>query len=187
MDKYLQRKTALTNRRNIGAKVRKQASEMICHRLVLQPEILSHRVIFSYFATAEEVDLSSFHQYATGHGCTLAFPVTGEGGQMEAYIPEDDCHWQYDRYGIQIPDIHFARRASPEEISLVLTPLVAFDEAARRLGHGGGYYDRYFARYPRSYRLGIAFEAQKLPEISCGALDVPLHGVLTEKNFYLCK
>ena len=187
MDKQLQRKIALANRRSMGAEERAKASEMICRRLLLQPEILSRRVIFSYLATAEEVNLATFHQYAREHGCTLAFPVTGEGGQMEAYIPEDDSHWQYDRYGIQIPDIRFARRASPEEISLVLTPLVAFDEAARRLGHGGGYYDRYFARNPRSYRLGSAFEAQKLPEISCSALDVPLHGVFTEKSFYLCK
>ncbi len=184
MEKRLQRKTALTHRRNMGAAERARASEMICRRLELRQEILSHRVIFSYLATEEEVDLSSFHQYAREHGCALAFPVTGEGGQMEAYIPKDEAYLQYDRYGIQIPDIRFARRVSPEDISLVLTPCVAFDEAARRLGHGGGYYDRFFTRCPQAYRLGIAFEAQKLPKIQCEALDIPLHGVLTEKRFY---
>ena len=187
MDKRLQRKEALTNRRNLEIEARAQASAVICRRLAFLPEILSQRVIFSYLATAEEVDLSAFHQFAREHGGTLAFPVTGEGGQMEAFIPEDDAHWQYDCYGIQVPDIRFARKVSPEEISLVLTPCVAFDEAARRLGHGGGYYDRYFARCPKAYRLGIAFEAQKLAEVACGELDVPLHGVMTEKDLYLYK
>lgn len=187
MDKRLQRKEALRRRSIMEAEARAQASAEICRRLALRPELSSQRVIFSYLATPEEVDLSAFHQFARAHGMTLAFPVTGEGGQMEAYIPGDDVHWQYDRYGIQIPDFRYARKVSPEEIGLVLTPCVAFDEAARRLGHGGGYYDRYFARCPQAYRLGIAFEAQKLPEIVCGELDVPLHGVLTEKDDYFYK
>lgn len=51
-------------------------------------------------------------------------------------------------------------QAEPQELDILLVPLVAFDEACNRMGHGRGYYDRYLPQC-RAKTIGIAFACQK--------------------------
>lgn len=39
-------------------------------------------------------------------------------------------------------------------------PGLVFDRKGNRYGYGGGYYDRYFARFPKLSRMAVAFEGQ---------------------------
>ena len=81
-----------------------------------------------------------------------------------------------DRYGIPIP-------ATGESLvpSIVLLPLVAFDEAGYRLGYGGGYFDRTLAaQVPRPLTIGVGFELARVPSIRPQAHDVPLDVIITE-------
>ncbi len=184
MDKKTQRLLIKKIRDAMTPEERTAASEKICLRLQSLMSTLNPSVIFSYLATPEEVELRAFHHWAREQGFTLAYPITYGKGSMEAYVPGEACQWETDRYGIRVPKEESARRILPEEISLILSPCVAFDSECRRLGHGGGYYDRYFARCPNALRLGVAFEAQRLPELTTGPYDVSLHGVLTEQALY---
>lgn len=184
MDKKSQRLAVKAKRREIQRAEREAASAEICRKLQELPIIVNQKVIFSYMAMPEEADLSAFHQWAVEKGIVLAFPVTCGNGIMEAYAPKWPCQWERDRYGILIPPTESSRLIQPEEIGLILTPCVAFDEGCGRLGYGGGYYDRYFARCPGTIRLAIAFETQKLSEVVRDTFDVSMHGVLTEKMLY---
>jgi len=67
-----------------------------------------------------------------------------------------------------------------EEVDVALTPMVAFDEGGWRIGHGGGYYDRFFAASPAAYRLGVAFEMQRVDDCIPQEWDQPLHALVTE-------
>lgn len=184
MDKKSQRLAAKAARQGMEVRARNAASAEICRKLQDLPIVLNQKVIFSYMAKPEEADLTDFHAWAVEKGIVLAFPVTRGNGIMEAYAPQWPCQWERDRYGILIPSMASSRLIPPEEIGLILTPCVAFDEGCGRLGYGGGYYDRYFARCPKAFRLAIAFDAQKLRKIVCDAFDMPMHGVLTERAFY---
>lgn len=63
---------------------------------------------------------------------------------------------------------------------IILTPLVGFDEAGNRLGQGGGFYDRIFARYPHAKRIGLAWSVQRCESLPIDPWDQPLHAIITD-------
>jgi 5-formyltetrahydrofolate cyclo-ligase len=82
-------------------------------------------------------------------------------------------------YGLLQPDPH-APEMAPD---LIVTPLVGFDRAMRRIGQGAGFYDRAFARLPAARRIGLAWSAQEADALPADPWDVPLHAVATEKEW----
>ena len=72
---------------------------------------------------------------------------------------------------------------------LVLAPMLAFDDAAGRLGYGGGFYDRTLAGIRADGQavtaIGIAFDGQQVASVPTGPYDMPLDGVLTPTGLRL--
>ncbi|CAN5332869.1 5-formyltetrahydrofolate cyclo-ligase [soil metagenome] len=66
---------------------------------------------------------------------------------------------------------------------LIVTPLLAFDDAGGRLGQGGGFYDRTFAALPGAIRVGLAYAGQRVDDLPMQTHDIALHGVLTEVGY----
>ena len=69
------------------------------------------------------------------------------------------------------------------EIGAVIVPGVAFDRLGNRLGHGVGYYDRFFDRCAQQshdpYRLGIAYDFQVVELPAPEPWDIPMHIVIS--------
>ena len=67
---------------------------------------------------------------------------------------------------------------------LIIVPLLGFGPEGGRLGCGGGYYDRMFARPDCAHatRLGLAFSMQRLDELPREPWDIPLQGICTEEG-----
>lgn len=76
-------------------------------------------------------------------------------------------------------------RRSARRMDLVLLPLLGFDAQGRRLGNGGGYYDRALAA-PRVGRrpllVGYAYAAQQVEALPAEPWDVRLDAVVTERG-----
>lgn len=72
---------------------------------------------------------------------------------------------------------------SASEIDLMVVPCLAFDEYGRRLGHGGGHFDRLLAGTSCTIAC-LAFEVQKLAAVPAGDLDVDVDIVATERALY---
>ncbi|MDF2233403.1 5-formyltetrahydrofolate cyclo-ligase [Albimonas sp. CAU 1670] len=67
----------------------------------------------------------------------------------------------------------------------LIVPLVAFDARLRRLGYGGGFYDRTLAGLqapggPGAYALGFAYAAQEAGALPAEPTDRPLDALVTE-------
>ena len=66
-------------------------------------------------------------------------------------------------------------------IGWVLVPGVAFDAAGRRLGYGGGYYDRLLPLLaPGAVRVAGAFDLQVVARVPAAPHDLAVHTVVTE-------
>ena len=75
------------------------------------------------------------------------------------------------------------RQVSLEEVELVIAPGVAFDRRGGRLGHGRGYYDKFFHRIgQKTARIGLAFQCQMVDEVPMLPHDVFMHQVISEDN-----
>lgn len=70
--------------------------------------------------------------------------------------------------------------------SLLFIPLLAFDRGGRRLGYGGGYYDRTVRGLPGATAIGCAFAAQEVAEVPAGPDDARLDAVATEREIIRC-
>ncbi len=179
-EKEAQRALALSRRRELSEDARWACSAAICRHLTELPALQTAKVIFSYMAAGSEVDLAGFHRWAAEAGKTLAFPVSYSQGRMEAYVPAGPESWARGRYGIPAPIPERSTRLDPQELDAVILPCVAFDAAGRRLGHGGGYYDRYLPQCPRALRVLVAFEAQRLDAVAVDTHDQSAQALVTE-------
>ena len=184
MSKNEQRAAATAARRALKTGERKAFSEALCRTLETMPEVREANVILSYAAEADEIALTALHGWAADHGKTVAFPISYKGGVMEARVPRDACAWECGFYGIWSPVAERSALIDPADIDLVIVPCVAFDANLNRLGHGGGYYDRYLPQCSKAKRICVAFEAQKLPEVAMDAHDASVDAVVTEAGIY---
>lgn len=81
-------------------------------------------------------------------------------------------------YGTSHPEPS-GERVTPD---IIIAPLLGFDRAMNRLGQGGGYYDRAFARHPDAFRIGLAWSVQEHDLLPADPWDLPLHAILTESE-----
>jgi 5-formyltetrahydrofolate cyclo-ligase len=143
-------------------------------------------MLAGYFGIHGEVDLSPWLERLVADGYRVAMPMLDcqRTGRMQFRLWQPERALCRNAFGILEP-CRRARRVWRRELDLVLLPVVGFDAAGNRLGMGGGYYDRYFARQraPGRHRprlVGIAHAFQELPGIPANAWDVPLDAVITE-------
>ena len=69
--------------------------------------------------------------------------------------------------------------------SILLVPLVAYDQNLNRLGYGGGFYDRYIKKIKKRKKiitLGLAYSFQKIKNIPTNKNDMKLDFIVTEKK-----
>jgi 5-formyltetrahydrofolate cyclo-ligase len=71
--------------------------------------------------------------------------------------------------------------------ALILVPGLAFDPQGRRLGRGGGYYDRFLAAPPGPCRtLGLCMPCQLVPEVPVDPWDCRVEGLCTGEALSRC-
>ena len=93
------------------------------------------------------------------------------------------------RYGIPEPDVPATALLEAAQMAMVVLPLVAFDAQCRRLGMGGGWYDRSFAfrqeHAAPPWLVGAAFATQQVDHLDPEAWDVTLDAVCSESAVHL--
>lgn len=136
--------------------------------------------IAGYWPMGEEADVRPLMTALVERGHRVALPrVAGRDAPLRflRWRPGDVLEPGYG--GIAEP------RAGGEEIAprALLVPLLAFDRAGRRLGYGGGFYDRTLAHLRRAgpiQAIGIAYADQEVDSLPHGDHDERLDWIVTE-------
>jgi 5-formyltetrahydrofolate cyclo-ligase len=157
-----------------------KASAEIYEKLVSLPELDRAAVVFCYVSIPHEVETRTFIEYLIGRGKTVCVPRCMEDGIMEARAIKSLADLAPSPpFGIAEPD-GSAELVGPARIDLAVVPGLAFDRQGRRLGKGGGYYDRFLAKCG-AVKCGVCFDAMLEDVLPAGLFDVPMDIVLTDR------
>ena len=176
------REQVLAARDALAAPVRARLSEAIAGRIACLPSFAASHTVLLTLAFKSEWDTLPLVRAALAAGKTVVLPRVDIGARMlelrTIRDPVADIAAGYQ--GIPEPCLH-CPSVAPAAIRWVLVPGVAFDLAGRRLGYGGGFYDRLLPLFPPgTARVAGAFDLQIVPHVPAAPHDLAVHAVATE-------
>ena len=158
-------------------------SRALCEGLLRTEIWQAARTVAAYMPLPHEADVRPLLMAALREGKTLLLPRVAEG-RMAFLRAEELSALQKDDYGILTPPAG-AAALSPEEIDLMLVPVEALDGRLRRLGKGGGWYDRVLAAGRPCRAAGVLLRHQWVREVPCGAWDQRLDAAVDADGLHL--
>ncbi len=178
------RKELIRQRSAICQSVREYANRAICQVVLNLAAYQNAKTVMVYIDYRGEVSTRSLIEEAWLAnkivGVPLTIPATKEMRIFKITRWED---LRLGNYGIQEPRSESCQEILVEDIDLVISPGVAFDNHRNRMGYGGGYYDR-FSKKVRDdcKRIALAFDMQIIEHVPTGRYDVPMDLIVTENQ-----
>ena len=172
------RERVLAARDALDAGVRADASRAIAQRIASLESFCDASCVVLTLAFRSEWDTRPLVEDALARGVAVALPRVNEATRMIELHRVRDVAAETAAGFRGIPE-PFASlpRVEVRDVEWILVPGVAFDVRGRRLGYGGGYYDRLLPLLPRSStRIAGAFELQLIDDIPAARF----HDVLAE-------
>ena len=148
----------------------------------IRPHVPPGAAVAGFYPMRRELDLTALLHALRGAGHVVALPRTPARGLPLAFHRWDEGDTlRPERFGTMTASGPAVR---PD---LLLVPLLAFDRQGRRLGYGGGFYDRTIAAMPGIATIGCAYAVLELAEVPAGPHDMPLDAIATETEFVTIK
>ncbi|MEZ5926859.1 MAG: 5-formyltetrahydrofolate cyclo-ligase [Parvularculaceae bacterium] len=134
-------------------------------------------VVAGYIAMGDELDPAPLLERLKAAGATIVLPRV-EPGHALTFRVHDPALLEKGPLGLTQP----TEAAEIIRPSLVLAPLLSFDLRGRRLGYGGGYYDRAIPKLRsegRVFYLGLGYAQQQADVVPGDKHDILLDWVET--------
>ena len=133
------------------------------------------KTIYGYLPYNQEVRTVPMLEQAIRDGKRVAVPKC-YGDEMRFLYLEDLTRVEKGYAGI--PEPIADGPVADDPTALVLMPGLAFDPEGRRIGYGGGFYDRFLAAEPDHPTLALCYDFQMLPRLETEEFDIPVDTVL---------
>ena len=177
------RRQVLACRDALSPDTRQAASRQICHRVAESPEFRRAATALLFASFGSEVSTAPLLEAALAQGKRVVLPrvnpATRELELREVRNLTDDL--VLGQWGIPEPIPGRCPEVPLGTVDFVLVPGVAFDRRLRRLGYGGGYYDRVLAE-TRGVAIALAFDVQLVPEVPTDDHDLHVPVLITERE-----
>jgi 5-formyltetrahydrofolate cyclo-ligase len=184
--KAVLRETVLRRRGALPSEERALFSDRILEKILGLPDYGRAGVVLAYASIGAELQTERFLECVLDDGKILALPRVERGGLRLYGVGDLERDLAPGTWGIREPIPGHCPTVDPGGVDLALVPGVAFDPRGRRLGYGGGYYDRLLqGGLSEAARIVAgAFEVQVVDEVPVDASDVPVDMVVTETVVY---
>lgn len=176
-----QRSCLLKRRSSLDKGERHRCGELIRAALESESKFLDGCIGF-FWSLEGEIDLRPLMRELSDRGNDLALPVIVEKNRpMEFWAWDTKTQMRNQR----IWNIPAPVERNPVKPSVLLVPLLGFDEQRHRLGHGGGYYDRTLAiPEQKPLAVGIGYEFGRLETIYPQNHDIAMDMIVTERGIF---
>ncbi len=136
-----------------------------------------------YYSTPEEAPAQAYARFFHERGHTVALPgYDDKEAPMLFRIWKDPMGETDLEDGCFGPQPDLANGLIAPDVLFV--PLVAFTEDGKRMGQGGGYYDRWLEAHPDTITIGMAWDVQKVDDLPTEPHDMPLKAIVTPTRLY---
>jgi 5-formyltetrahydrofolate cyclo-ligase len=184
-DKQTLRKKMLEWRRSLSPEEAREKSERIAAVVEALSEYESASTILFYVsAKKNEVDTHALIRDALSRGRKALVPVT-DFDKNELIVSElrDMNELAPARFGLLEPGGDAIRPVDPSAADIIIVPGVAFDRECRRIGFGGGYYDRLLSS-GGAVSIALSYEGQIVERVPVDPHDIPVDIIVTEEHIY---
>ncbi|MCD8508756.1 MAG: 5-formyltetrahydrofolate cyclo-ligase [Bacillus sp. (in: Bacteria)] len=162
-----------------------EMTKRIHNRLYEQPEWKNAKVIGTTISTQNEIDTSAIIEKAWAEGKQIVVPkCIPKKKQLIFYQISSYDELEVSYFNLREPIPHLVKEILPSEIDLLLVPGVVFEPIGYRIGHGGGYYDR-FLHDRNVMTVSLCFNMQVVEGIPKEAHDIPVKKIITENGVIL--
>jgi 5-formyltetrahydrofolate cyclo-ligase len=185
--KAILRKHIRAQRRALSAIDHEGRSRRAAKNVAGLPMFRAGKRIALYLPFDRETDTSALIAAARRRGVRVFVPVIVDPRHGRIRFYPLDGKTRRGKFGIAVPSA-LTRPMSPRWLNLVVVPLVGVDTAGRRLGMGGGFYDRALEfrrrrrRWPGPHVVGLAFDCQLTESRFAEPWDVRLDSLATESG-----
>lgn len=177
MDKKSLRKIMREKRKIMDKSEKNILDKELREKLFDTEEYKNSKIIFVYVSTEEEVNTIEIIKRALDDGKSVAVPKIMKNGEMRALKINllDELKTGY--FNILEPS-EDAEDLS-EVIDLTIVPGLAFDKENKRLGYGGGFYDRFFERYKNSFKISLCYDYQFVRTVYSEKYDISIEMIIS--------
>lgn len=158
----------------------RQADQRIIERIVSWECFRQADTVFCFVGTDREIHTKPLIQAALDLGKKIAVPKCVSKGIMEARQISSLNDLAPGSYGIEEP-LDTSRIMPPGSVSLALIPCLTCSRDGRRLGYGGGFYDRYLESVP-GIRAVLCRGSLMEEQIPCESHDCLMDAVIWEEG-----
>lgn len=184
-DKTALRRELRQRRRALTVFAQRRAARALAQQLAALPALRQARHLALYWPNDGEIDPRLLRDQPALRHCHFYLPVLRAfptGTLVFAHWPRG-ARLARNRFGIPEPRGGVTKTA--DALDVMLLPLTGFDADGRRLGMGGGFYDRTLAFLlrlprPRPLLVGVAHACQQVPQLPAEAWDVPVSAIVTD-------
>ena len=175
----------LEARDGIDPAAREAMAIQVADLFLALPEVEAARTVMAFSSFGSELSTAPLIDALSARDVLVGLPkIAGGALEVHAFRPGDPT--TVTPFGALEP----AAGASidPRAIDVVVTPAVAYDRAGRRVGYGGGFYDRFLPRTRLdTVRIGIGAPVQLVDEdLPAGAFDLRVHLIVTPEGIVRC-
>ncbi|MBR1586893.1 MAG: 5-formyltetrahydrofolate cyclo-ligase [Kiritimatiellae bacterium] len=183
--KAVLRRAMKARRRELAADEKSAADAVICEKLKARTDIGEMvdphgfgRPLAVYLASQDEIDIDSCVEHMLRAGVKVVVPRwNGETYELARLNGLDEKNLRRGPMGIREPID--ADVVSPKDVHAWIVPGLAFTRDGKRLGYGGGWYDRLLASAPEgAVKIGVAYSFQIADDLPSEPHDIPLADVV---------
>ena len=174
-------------RRSLSAQDHRQRSRAAAKAVMRLRMFSAGKRVALYLPFDAELDTAALIAAAQRRGVRIFVPVISDRRHCRMRFYPLSGKVDPGTFGISIPRTRLIP-LSAQWLDLIIMPLVGVDGAGRRLGMGGGYYDRALAfRKRRRYwqgphLVGLAFDCQRTDVEFAQGWDLRLNSLATESG-----